>query len=253
MTHPYRALALAAALLTLSPMAFAQASSMNMVIEPGALNAPYLVDSSRAIVHNNFGQCWRTGFWTVEAANATRVVGQPFSAGCYCDGDVMPQGSCQAKAAVILEMPPTAAVPAPAPAPTPAVATAEKATLATDTLFDFDRAVVTPVGKDRLKAYTEQLKTVNLEVVTVTGHTDRIGTERYNQALSERRAEAIKAFLVTQGVDVARLYVEARGESEPVTAGQCQNMGPERAGNHALIACLAPDRRVILEAVGSRR
>jgi len=251
MTHPYRALALAAALLTLSPLAFAQASSMNMVIEPGAINAPYLVDSSRAIVHNNFGQCWRTGFWTAEAANATRVVGQPFSAGCYCDGDLMPQGSCQAKAAVVLEVPPV--VVAAAPMPPAAVATAEKATLAADTLFDFDRAVVTPTGKDRLKAYADQLKTVNLEVVTVTGHTDRIGTERYNQALSERRAEAIKAFLVTQGVDVARLYVEARGESEPLTSGQCQNMGAERGSNRALVDCLAPDRRVNLEAVGSRR
>ena len=86
----------------------------------------------------------------------------------------------------------------------------------------------------------------------LTGHADRIGTEDYNQKLSEDRAQAVADYLATKGVDRSRLQVEAKGESQPITGDQCKNMGPENNKNQKLIACLQPDRRVDAELLGSR-
>jgi OOP family OmpA-OmpF porin len=143
-------------------------------------------------------------------------------------------------------------VPPPAPAPVP---TSEKVTIPTDTLFEFDRATLTPAGQDKLTAFSDQLKTLNLEAVVAVGHTDRIGSTQYNQALSERRAAAVKEFLVTKGgVEASRVFIEGRGESQPTTGEQCKaGKGAENGRNRGLVQCLAPDRRVDIEAVGTRR
>jgi OOP family OmpA-OmpF porin len=86
----------------------------------------------------------------------------------------------------------------------------------------------------------------------LTGHADRIGTEDYNQQLSEDRAQAVADYLASKGVDRDKLQVEAKGESEPITGDQCNHMGPENNKNQKLIACLQPDRRVDAELLGSR-
>ncbi|PYO23047.1 MAG: hypothetical protein DMD85_10060 [Candidatus Rokuibacteriota bacterium] len=91
-----------------------------------------------------------------------------------------------------------------------------------------------------------------IEKMVLTGHADRIGTEDYNQKLSEDRAQAVADYLATKGVDRSRLQVEAKGETQPITGNQCQKMGPENNKNQKLIACLQPDRRVDAELLGSR-
>ncbi len=161
------------------------------------------------------------------------------------------------------ETPKPAPAPAPAPAPKPAPAptpapekpkpVAEKVTLAADVLFDFDRADVKPDGKSKLDDLANKVRGINLEVVIAIGHADSIGSDAYNQKLSVRRAEAVKAYLVSKGIEQNRVYTEGKGEKQPVTAGKCKNMGPEGRANKKLIDCLAPDRRVEIEVIGTRR
>jgi OmpA-OmpF porin, OOP family len=249
---PYRRITLART-LALSALAanmacWAQTAPEPLVMDRSSTHFPYLVDSSSSVVHNNFGQCWRTGSWTIEAASTAKLVGRPFPVGCYCEKDLVAKATCE-PVAVVAEMAPTAA----GPAVTPPVASSEKVSIPSDALFAFDRAVVTPDGKTRLRDYAEQLKTLNLETVVATGHTDRIGTNGYNQALSERRALAVKLFLVANGVEEARVFIESKGESEPVTGESCNGMGNESGHNAKLVSCLAPDRRVVLEAIGQKR
>ena len=163
------------------------------------------------------------------------------------------------------ETPKPAPAPAPAPAPKPAPApaakpapekpkpVAEKVTLAADVLFDFDRADVKPDGKSKLDDLSGKVRGINLEVVIAIGHADSIGSDAYNQKLSVRRAEAVKAYLVSKGIETNRVYTEGKGEKQPVTGGKCKSMGQESRGNRKLIDCLAPDRRVEIEVIGTRR
>jgi len=141
---------------------------------------------------------------------------------------------------------PVVAEPEPAPEPAPVQGPAkpafEKVTLDATVLFGFDKAAIRDEGKrlldtevvDKMKAHPE------VELVLITGHTDRIGTEQYNQGLSERRAAAVKKYLAEQGIEESRLHSEAKGESEPVVA--CDGVYGKKA-----IECLQPNRRVVVE------
>lgn len=152
--------------------------------------------------------------------------------------------------------PEPAPAPAPAPKPIPKPApkpVAEKVTFATDVLFDFDRAVIKPEGRSKLDDLSGRIRGVNLEVVIAIGFADRIGTTSYNQRLSVRRAEAIKAYLVSKGIEANRVYTEGKGEAQSVTGDKCKNMGREQRGNKKLIECLAPDRRTEIEVIGTKR
>jgi OOP family OmpA-OmpF porin len=80
---------------------------------------------------------------------------------------------------------------------------------------------------------------MNLEVIIAVGHTDSIGTDAYNQKLSLRRAEAVKAYLISKGIDAKRVYTEGKGEKQPVTSNKTS------AGR-------AKNRRVEVEVVGTR-
>ncbi|MFN2643370.1 MAG: OmpA family protein, partial [Burkholderiales bacterium] len=139
---------------------------------------------------------------------------------------------------------------APTPAPQPVVI--EKITLSTDVLFGFNKAELTPAGQQKLDDLAKSAQGANVERVVLTGHADRIGSEEYNQELSEQRAQAVADFLKSKGVDSSRLQVAGKGKSEPVTGDQCKRMGPESNKNQKLIACLQPDRRVDAELLGSR-
>ena len=145
--------------------------------------------------------------------------------------------------------------PAPKPAPEPAKPkpVAEKVTFAADVLFDFDKAVVKPEGKSKLDDLASKMGGINLEVVIAIGHADTIGSAAYNQRLSVRRAEAIKAYLVSKGLESNRVYTEGKGEAQPVTAGKCKNMGREHRSNQKLVACLQADRRTEIEVIGTRK
>ena len=142
---------------------------------------------------------------------------------------------------------PVAAVepaPAPSPAPIPVAAPCkpkfETVTISAEKLFGFDEFNLQDGAKPILDEVVTKLKAhPEFTLVLVNGHTDRIGSENYNQKLSERRANEVKDYIVSQGVDASRLQAVGKGESEP--AADCKGIKGK-----ALIACLAPDRRVII-------
>ena len=129
------------------------------------------------------------------------------------------------------------AAPAAKPAPAPAMAT--KVTYAADAFFDFDKAVLKPAGKAKLDDLVSKVKGINLEVIIAVGHTDSVGSDAYNQKLSVRRSEAVKAYLVSKGIEKNRVYTEGKGEKQPVADNKTKE---GRAKN----------RRVEIEVVGTR-
>ena len=175
--------------------------------------------------------CWRDANWTP----ATAAVG--------CDGALVQAAPAPAPAPIAAPAPP-AASPAPAPAaaapvvaPQPPAAT--KVTYAADAFFDFDKSVLKPEGKAKLDDLVGKVKDINLEVIIAVGHTDSVGTDAYNQKLSVRRAEAVKAYLVSKGIEKNRVYTEGKGEKQPVADNKTSE---GRAKN----------RRVEIEVVGTR-
>jgi OOP family OmpA-OmpF porin len=141
-------------------------------------------------------------------------------------------------------VPAPAPTPAPAPAPAPEAAkpkpVAEKITFAADVFFDFDKAIITPEGKSKLDDLAGKMRGINLEVVIAIGHTDSIGPDAYNQKLSVRRAEAVKAYLVSKATEANRVYTEGKGEKQPVASNQSKE---GRAKN----------RRAEIEVIGTRK
>ena len=128
----------------------------------------------------------------------------------------------------------------PKPAPEKPKPVAEKVTFAADVLFDFDKAVIKPEGKSKLDDISSKTKGVNLEVVIAIGHADSVGSDAYNQRLSVRRAESVKAYLVSKGVEANRVYTEGKGEKQPVADNKTKE---GRAKN----------RRVEIEVIGTRK
>jgi OOP family OmpA-OmpF porin len=137
--------------------------------------------------------------------------------------------------------PPPAAQPAPPPpAPPPAAKpAAQKVTYAADTFFDFDKYVIKPEGKAKLDDLVAKTKGIALEVIIAVGHTDSVGTVEYNQGLSERRANAVKEYLVSKGIEKNRVYTEGKGEKQPIASN---STAEGRAKN----------RRTEIEVVGTR-
>jgi OOP family OmpA-OmpF porin len=123
----------------------------------------------------------------------------------------------------------------------------QKITLASKALFDFDKAILKPEGKAAIDSeIISKLSSVQkLELVLVTGHTDRIGSQQYNQKLSERRADAVRDYLVSRGVPRDRIETLGMGKTQPVPGVVC-----DQKALKALIACLAPNRRVEVEVKG---
>ena len=133
--------------------------------------------------------------------------------------------------------------PAPKPIPKPEAKpkpVAEKVTFAADVLFDFDKSVIKPEGRSKLDDISGKAKGINLEVVIAIGHADSTGSDAYNQRLSVRRAESVKAYLVSKGIEANRVYTEGKGEKQPVADNKTRD---GRAKN----------RRVEIEVIGTRR
>jgi OOP family OmpA-OmpF porin len=140
---------------------------------------------------------------------------------------------------------PVAVMPPPPPAPAPT-----KVVFSADSLFDFDKENVKPAGREALDKFAADLRGTQFDVISVTGHTDRIGSDAYNMKLSTRRAEAVKTYLVEPaGIPAGKIVARGTSGSEPVTKpGECKG---DKA-TKKLIACLQPDRRVEVEVSGTR-
>ena len=189
----------------------------------------YVIDQRGDVVMDPFGLCWRTGYWTPAAAAKD-------PAGCKCDKDLLPKEVCEPKAPAA----PAAAAPKPA---------GEKVTVAADALFDFNKATLRPAGKAKLDEVVAKSNAINLEVVIAVGHADRIGSDAYNQKLSEKRAASVKDYLVAKGIPANRVYTEGKGEKQPITKpDQCKG-----AKSAKVIECLQPDRRVEIELIGTKK
>jgi len=185
------------------------AASFNAVAQEGYWTNP----ASGGIWKNASGQCWKSIYFT------------PAMAVAECDPDLIPKPAPPAPV-VAPPPPPPAAAPAPAPKPEAPKPVAEKVTMAADALFDFDKSVVKPDAKSKLDDLADKIKRVNLEVVIAIGHTDSIGSDAYNQKLSVRRAEAVKSYLVSKGVEPNRIYTEGKGENS--VSQETQELGSER-------------------------
>lgn len=167
----------------------------------------YLTDTNGQVVRSGTGLCWHDGYWTPAMAT---VEG--------CDGYVKPAPS------------------------------GAKITLQADTLFDFNKATLKPEGRAALTSVVDSLMTLrNVEVMAVIGYTDRIGSDKYNLALSNRRAEAVKAYLVQAGIDANNIITQGRGKANPVTGDTCRGQVGKQ-----LISCLQPDRRAVVEIIGTK-
>lgn len=110
--------------------------------------------------------------------------------------------------------------PAPTPAPAAPSSVRQSVVIQADALFDFDKSVVRPDGKKAIDEALGKLNGVDIEMVIATGHTDSIGTERYNQKLSERRAAAVKAYLVSKGIPASKITTIGKGETQPVATNK---------------------------------
>ena len=204
-------------------------------IKAATPKSAYVQDARGVIARDPFGLCWRTGYWT------------PADAVPGCDAPIckapekLENGKCVAPPAPVAPAPaPVAPAPAPAPKPVAPVPTAQKVSFAADAFFDFDKSTLKPEGKAKLDDLSSKLGAINLEVIIAVGHTDSVGTDAYNQKLSERRANAVKAYLVSKGVEANRVYTEGKGEKQPVA----DNKSAEGR---------AKNRRVEIEVVGTSK
>jgi OmpA-OmpF porin, OOP family len=150
--------------------------------------------------------CWRDAAWT------------PATAAKGCDGFLEPKSAAK-------------------PAAQPKV-TQTKITLQADTLYDFDKATLKPEGKATLDKVAADLGKIRLEVIIAVGNTDSVGSDAYNQALGQRRAQSVKAYLISKGVDGGRIYTESKGKSNPVAT-------------NATAEGRAKNRRTDIEVVGT--
>jgi OOP family OmpA-OmpF porin len=203
------AFALTATAVTAQTAAPAQAANVDNWVNPNGL--PWKNGTNEL--------CWRDANWTP----ATALPG--------CDGAPKPEP----KAAP--EAPAAAVVP---PAPVVPMIISEKVTFAADAFFDFDKAVLKPEGKTKLDEVVTKLNSINLEVIIAVGHTDSVGSDSYNEKLSVRRAEAVKAYLVGKGIEKNRVYTEGKGKKQPVADNKTAE---GRAKN----------RRVEIEFVGTKK
>ncbi len=182
----------------------------------------YGVDDRGVVARNTTGLCWHTGYWT------------PAMAIPECDPDL-------AKKAEVASAP--AEVPAAAATTAP-----EKITFSADALFDFDRATLKPNGIQALNEFVSAIQGIKYDLIIAVGYADRIGSDDYNKKLSVRRAESVKAHLVSRGIEPSRVFVDGKGEANPVTGNSCAGEKKTKA----LIDCLAPDRRVEIEVAGTK-
>lgn len=187
-------------------------------------NQGYLQDSASGFVTSGTGLCWHTSEWTPARGMAP------------CDASL--QNAAVAPVIVVAAL----------PAPAPVAPVSQKISFSGDALFGFDKSVLSPDGQVMLDGLVQQTQGASYDTIVATGHTDRLGSSAYNQKLSERRAQAVKDYLVSKKIQANRIDAQGKGETQPVTKlGDCRG-----AKTAKLIACLQPDRRVDIEMTGNK-
>lgn len=214
--------------LGMSGAALAQTASD---IQANPAKSAYLQDGRGIIARSGHGLCWRTGYWT------------PADAIAGCDGELVPP--------VVKPTAPAIAQPSAAQAPVAPVAPAApkrcdfSVTLGSDQAFTFNKAALSSAAQQRIEneVLSKLAGCSKVDIVMVTGHTDRLGSHPYNQKLSEKRADAVAAYLKSKGV-TAQIDTLGAGKTQSVKG--CDDKLPRAE----LIECLAPNRRVVIEARG---
>lgn len=204
----------------------------------------YAQDTRGVIVRDPFGLCWRTGYWT------------PADALPGCDGELVspvPKATAPEPAAPAMTDAPAVVTPATstaAAAPAAPAAPAPKrcdfaVTLNNDQTFVFNKAVLNNAAKKRIddEVLGKLAACAKISIVMITGHADRLGTQQYNQKLSERRANAVAAYLKSKAIGVD---IDTLGAGKTQSIKSCDDKLPRKK----LIECLAPNRRVVIEARG---
>ena len=203
-----------------------EASAQQQVAMTTDLNADngYWVGSDGNLAKSGSGSCVRTGSWTPARANAE------------CDPELMPKVA----AAPVAPAPQARAEPVVAamPPPTPAI---EKVAMSADALFDFDKSDIKPDGQAALDEVVRELSLAGatLGLIVSTGHTDSTGSSEYNMDLSMRRAEAVKVYLISKGIDSNNIKTSALGESQPIA-------------DNATVEGRAENRHVEIEVTSTR-
>ena len=200
-------------------------------IKAAAANSAYVQDARGNIARTPSGMCWRTGFWT------------PADAVPGCDGPLLPPIAKPTAPEIV----PPPLVQAPPP-PAPPKRCDFSVTLENEQLFAFDKAELNAAASKRLDNNVLPLfaACAKVDSVVITGHTDRIGSDTYNQKLSEKRAIAVASYLKSEGIAAE---IETKGAGEKQAVSSCD----PKLSRSKLIHCLAPDRRVTIEAQGIAR
>ncbi|HET9351028.1 MAG TPA: OmpA family protein [Burkholderiales bacterium] len=227
-------MAVAAALTAFAGVAASQQPATGSTEAAFPKNTPgYAVASDGRVVLSGFGECVRSGQWvlanSVDPCDQIAQVSVPVPVVLYEQKPAPPP-------------PPVAVVQ-----PEPPRMVIQKLTLSTDVLFEFDKAELKDAGKQKLDELASQVKGAKVDEIVVVGHADRIGSENYNEKLSEARAQSVKDYLAERGAQTNVITAQGKGESAPVTGDQCKKMAGKK-----LIECLQPDRRVEIEVLGSR-
>lgn len=227
--------------LTLSVALATAATTFSLAAIEAAAQGYVTSPPAGSVWKSGSGGCVRTGYWTPTLADAD------------CDPDHVSRPAPAApppRAEVAPPPPPKPEVAPVAPPPKPAPLKPVPLTLGAAELFAFDRATLTAAGRAKLeKEVVDRVKQdySDLRVININGHTDRLGGAQYNQRLSERRAEAVRNYLVSRGFDGSKIETYGYGKTMPVKS--C----PDQKNRKAVIECLTPNRRVDIEVQGTRR
>lgn len=225
----YKNLALGLAIGACATAAYAQTD-----IQADSKASGYMQDGRGIVSRSGFGLCWRSGYWTA----ADGIAG--------CDGELVPPIVKPTAPAIAA---PAQAVAGAAPAAPPAPKQCDfVVTLASDQTFAFSRAELTDAAKKHIsREIPSKLSACSkVESVMVTGHTDRLGSQQYNQKLSDKRADAVAAYLKSLGISA---QIDTLGVGKTQSVKNCD----DTLARNKLIACLAPNRRVMIEVRGSAR
>lgn len=233
---------LASATLLMLAGLSAMAQSKDIVVDPKG-EIPYAIDQRNVVVKSGADLCWRTGSWTPGAATEAKAGELPIA--CECDKDVVGADKC-APASARAASTPAATTPVTAAVPAAPKKCDFSVTLSADDAFAFNKATLSKSAKATLdNAVLAKLDTcATVNTVIINGHTDRLGSQSYNQKLSEKRADAVQSYLASKGLKAENMDTMGSGKTQPIKS--CD----DKLGRKKLIECLAPNRRVAVDVKG---